>query len=89
MTRSEFLEWARSRPHLTEDRWGNFKGTLTLADPTAPTGVRPQQYRYHPGKLAVRREVRGHLTGEWLKSRGAYYKDLSITPEGKLKGLKP
>ncbi len=43
-------------------------------------------YRLKLSRIAVRHEVRSGAG--WVRLFSAYYKDLSITPEGKLAGLK-
>lgn len=102
MTRAEFVAWARQRPNLKEDRYGNFF-VLNLPDGTAPIRYKPKhlavrkerqitvgQYRITP---ADRREDGKEIEPvsvrhEWVRIRSGYYKDLSINTEGKLEGMK-
>lgn len=79
MTRDNFIAWISQRPGFARDGWGNY----VRVDPT--TG---RKVRYKINKLAVRREVWGPENKMWIRVRSGYYRTLTITPEGKLAGLK-
>jgi hypothetical protein len=85
MTRADLEAWLTERG-WTKDKFGHFRRRAEVHP--AQNG---DEYRYKLGRLAVRREVRcKHNDGSksWVRLRSGYYKDISITPEGKLKGMK-
>lgn len=75
VTREQFVEWAILNGWKL-DRYGHFQKV-------EHEGLR--QYRLKLSRIAVRYEVKSHAG--WVRVRSAYFKDLSITPEGKLLGL--
>jgi len=76
MTKTEFIKWAKSRGWI-EDRWGHLQ--------KISSGTK---YRFYISKISIRHEYWLETLGEWHKLRSGYLKDLSITPEGKLTGMK-
>jgi len=89
LTRQDIINWATGRG-WNLDKYGHLQKEFTGKDGET------KQYRYKLSKTAVRFEIRIHLDGgeygkpsnEWARLRSGYYKDLSITEEGKLTGLK-
>lgn len=73
MTRNDLRAWLATRPGWKQDMYGNFKDA---------EGVK----RWKLKALVVRYEVKS-MGGTWLAIRSGYYGKLSITPEGKLKGM--
>lgn len=80
MTKEQFYEWAKSNG-WEQDRFGHcHKG----------------DYRFKVQKTSVRLEKGYRTEGSqyspsekrWIKVRGAYLKDLSVSPDGKLVGMK-
>lgn len=59
-----------------KDSWGHYKWSEG-----------GNQYRIKLSRVGMRYEVKAGDAG-WVRLRGAYYKDLSITPEGRIRGLK-
>ena len=81
MTRDKLAAWLATRGWLP-DRFGHhYKERLGS---TGQVGL----YRMRLGRLSVRYEVRGELSGRWIRLRSGYYKALAISPEGKLQGLR-
>uniref|UniRef100_A0A6M3JN62 Uncharacterized protein n=1 Tax=viral metagenome TaxID=1070528 RepID=A0A6M3JN62_9ZZZZ len=79
MTKQEFIDWAISKGY-TRDSYGHYqktsdKGTITRFK------IQANSVRYERKALIVDHN-------EWLRSTSGYYKNLSITPEGKLSGMK-
>jgi len=75
MTRSEVVAWAESHG-WTRDAWGHYQRVT-------PQGNR---YRLKLSRIAARYEVRTEVG--WVRLMSGYYRDLSISPEGKLSGMK-
>lgn len=71
--KEKFIELLESKADLTEDKWGNFK---------TETGQ-----RYKIGKSAVRfeRKIKMYDSFEWIRIWSAYYKDIKIDENGKIK----
>jgi hypothetical protein len=80
MTRDELITWALANG-WKQDRFGHL-------EKEEHEGLRRGALwaRLKLGKLAVRYEVHSHAG--WVRVRSAYYKDLSITADGKLAGMK-
>lgn len=80
MTRQEFIQWAKEKGYVS-DPWGNYKKTITAKGHTVlirykinDTSVRAEQaYKNYDGKQ------------EWKKKWSAYYKNLSVGEDGRLK----
>lgn len=84
MTRPELEAWLAERG-WTKDRHGHFRRRAEVHPSQNGT-----EYRYKLGRLSARREVRvNHSDGSkaWVRLRSGYYKDLRLTPEGKLVGM--
>ena len=79
MTKTEFMDWAKSRG-WQEDRHGHLQKETTL-----PRSGAIERCRYKLGRLLVRREIYSRC---WIRLYSGYYSQLSITPEGKLAGMK-
>ena len=79
MTKQEFIKWAKARSWVV-DKWGHLQKQ-----------VDDKRYRFRVSKISVRYELkmdRDFQSLEWLRLRSGYFKDLSITPDGKLSGLR-
>lgn len=70
--RDSILDGIAKMEGITEDRYGNF--------------IRPDGRRYHPKKTALNKQIK--ISGRWVNNWTAYFKDLAITDEGKLKVIK-
>ena len=76
MTREELITWATANG-WKRDRFGHLQKE-------EHEGLRC--YRLKLSRIAVRYEVKSHAG--WVRVRSAYYKNLSITADGKLAGMK-
>lgn len=74
MTRNEVYEWAR-RHGWREDRWGHLQKSSN-----------GKTYRLKVSRVAVRYELKTDFG--WVRLASAYLRDIHISPEGKLSGLK-
>ena len=77
MTREAFISWATARG-WKQDRFGHLQRSIG-PDPGAG------QYRMKLSRLAARYETKSEYG--WVRLRSAYYKDLSLTADGKLAGM--
>ena len=73
MTKQEFIDWSKSKG-WKQDTWGHLK---IKNNPNLRLKIQKTSVRYE--------RIVG---GMWIKKGSNYYKNLSITEEGKLKGLK-
>lgn len=71
----QIREWAVGRGY-TQDRYGNLKKEEN-----------GRHYRFKIQATSIRYEVRTE-SGDWVRIRGAYLKDITITPEGKIAGMR-
>ena len=71
----EIQAWALEHGY-TQDRYGNLKKEHG-----------GKQYRLKIQAVSVRYEVRTE-SGDWVRIRGGYFKDITITPEGKIAGMR-
>jgi len=78
MTREEVANWAI--------RKGWRKGTRPSPRLLFYKDRNGEQYRLAVSKISVRYEIKSY--DRWIRLRSGYLKDLSISREGKLKGLK-
>lgn len=81
MTRDELITWAKTNG-WREDRFGHLQRTTCM-----PEG-RPREvktYRLKLSSIAARYELK--TSSGWLRLRSGYYKNLSITADGKLAGM--
>lgn len=78
MTKEEVANWAISR--------GWKKGTRPSKRLLFYKDVHGGPFRLTISNLSVRYEVR--ISGRWIRLRSGYLKNLSITEDGKLSGLK-
>lgn len=84
MTREQFEQWATAQGYKA-DAWGNLKKQFG-----------DKLFRFKVGKLSVRYEVQTTIEATqyskaekmWVRLKSGYLKDLSITEENKLRGLK-
>lgn len=76
MTRDELIQWA-TRNGWELDRWGHLQKT-------EHNGLR--HYRIKLSRIDARFEVKS--AHGWVRVRSGYLKDLSITADGKLAGMK-
>jgi len=84
LTKEDIIEWATKQGWVL-DKYRNLQKE-----------VGDREYRLKLSKNSVRYEVKVHHSGdtyskpssEWIRLRSAYYKDLSITEDGKLGGMK-
>ena len=89
LTKQAIINWATGRGWKL-DKYGHLQKEFRGKDGET------KQYRYKLSNTAMRYEVQVHHDGgqygkpsnEWLRLRSGYYKDLHITEEGKLSGLK-
>lgn len=79
MNKQDFINWALSRG-WQQDKWGylhkEFNG---------------RQYRFKVSNIAVRYEVKvSYDSGgsDWVRLNSGYFKDLSLTEDNKLTGLR-
>ena len=82
MTKDQFTQWAISKGWQF-DKYGH------LQRQHESRGVM-ETYRYKLNAYSVRREVKSVIgdRNEWIRLKSAYYKNLSITPEGKISGFR-
>ena len=73
MTKDELIAWARANG-WTEDRFGHLQKTNGAS-----------RYRLKLSSIAARYEVK--TSAGWLRLRSGYYKNLTITADGKLGGM--
>jgi len=59
-----------------KDAYGNYKKKYEKGE-----------FRYKNTKIALRYEARLN-TGQWMRLRSAYWKDISVTEDNKIAGLK-
>lgn len=71
----EIQAWALEHGY-TQDRHGNLKKEHG-----------GNQYRLKIQATSIRYEVRTE-SGDWVRIRGGYLKDITITPEGKIAGMR-
>ena len=84
MTRQQFVDWAKSKG-WQEDNFGHLQKQTD-----------GKQYRFKISSISIRYEVKVNYDAtdytkahsDWLRLRSGYFKDLSITEDGKLSGLK-
>jgi hypothetical protein len=84
LTQDEFKKWAISLGYK-EDAWGNFKKESN-----------GKLFRFKLGKLSLRYETQSIIEASqyskeqkiWHRLKSGYWKNLSITEENKLRGLK-
>ena len=89
MTKEEFIKWAQKRG-WTLDRFGHLQKTTADSKGNyhkARFKLQPTSVRYEIQVVHPATEYSPKST-EWFRLRSGYYKDLSISPEGKLRGLK-
>ena len=81
MTRDELITWAKANG-WREDRYGHLQRTTCM-----PEGCPREQktYRLKLSSIAVRYEVKS--AASWVRLRSGYYKNLTITADGKLAGM--
>jgi len=79
MIKQKFIDWVVSKGY-TKDSYGHYQKTSDAGTVT----------RFKIQASSVRYERKAHIVdhNEWLRSASGYYKDLSITHEGKLSGMK-
>jgi hypothetical protein len=95
MTKEQFIEWIQVQEGWREDPWGHYQRDLRVK---GAFGVEElKTFRFKIGDLGVRYEVKIKFPkgvdllaehAEWLRLKSGYYKNLNVTPEGKLRGLK-
>jgi len=85
VSKEEFIAWATNRGWKI-DRFGHL----------TKEGVEGRIYRYKIGTHSVRREIKcvhdasqySPRSSSWVRLASAYFKDLSFSKEGKLRGMK-
>ena len=80
MTKQQFIDWAKSKG-WKEDKFGHLQKENNIGD----------HFRFKLSAISVRYE--SQLTfydnkHEWFRHGSGYYKDLSITSDGKLSGMR-
>ena len=86
MTKDELKAWLIEKGYQ-EDRFGHFKKMLARRG-----GHENAFYRYKLNAAPVRYETQcRHSDGStsWVRLRSGYYRNLSITEDRKLSGMKP
>ena len=81
MTKAEFITWAKSRG-WEEDKFGHFRKV---------TPATAEHLRFKLSNVAVRCESQITHSGgshEWVRIQSGYLKDLHVTPDNRLAGLK-
>ena len=81
MTKDELVAWAKAHGWW-EDRYGHLQRTTCMPE-GCPREVRT--YRLKLSSIAVRYEVKS--SAGWVRIRSGYYKNLTITADGKLAGM--
>lgn len=76
MTRDELIQWA-TRNGWKLDRFGHLQKSNDGGS---------RRYRLKLSRIAARYEVKTPFG--WARLRSGYYKDLSITADGKIAGMK-
>jgi len=79
LTKQDLIDWALEHG-WTLDRYGNLH-----------VGNDERRYRLKLSDISARLELRvDHEAGgsEWIRLKSAYLKDITVTPEGKLLGLR-
>ena len=79
LTKQDIINWATSRDWEL-DKYGHLQ-----------KWIEEKQYRFKLSNTSLRYEVKVkafRAPSEWMRLSSGYYKDLSITPEGKLSGLR-
>jgi hypothetical protein len=74
MTKDQLIQWATAHGWKL-DRWGHLKKEFHNGT-----------HRLKLSRIAARHEIRTPFG--WGRVRGGYYRDLSITADGKLAGTK-
>ena len=79
MTKQELENWLISKGY-SKDKFGHYQKTSDKGTVT----------RFKMQRNSARYEKQTEIVGknEWLRLASGYYKSLSITPEGKLAGMK-
>ena len=78
MTKQELENWLISKGY-SKDKFGHYQRTINRI--TTRFKMQANSARYEK-----KAEIVDH--NEWLRLASGYYKNLSITPEGKLSGMK-
>ena len=78
MTKQELENWLISKGY-SKDKFGHYQRTINKT--TTRFKMQANSARYEK-----KAEIVDH--NEWLRLAFGYYKNLSITPEGKLSGMK-
>ena len=84
ITKQGMVEWAL-RHQYSKDKWGHYQKEMN-----------GETYRLRLSNVMARRERKLHFEGteyssphnEWTRLRSGYYKDISLSQDDKLKGLK-
>ncbi len=79
MTKQEFENWVISKGY-SKDKFGHYQKTSDKGTVT--------RFKMQANSVRYERQAMIVDHNEWLRSASGYYKNLSITPEGKLKGMK-
>ena len=85
LTKDQFIQWAESKC-WSKNKFGHLQKSANGKD-----------YRFKISNTSVRYEIKVHheateyskADNEWARLRSGYFKNLSITSDGKLAGLKP
>ena len=79
ITKEQLEQWTVGKGYV-KDKWGHFQKVHE-----------GKAYRLKVSNIAVRQEVKVGYDGggsDWVRIRSGYFKDLSITPDGRLAGLR-
>ena len=78
MTKQELENWLTSKGY-SRDKFGHYQKTV---------GISTVRYKMQANSVRYESQARIVDHNEWLRIASGYYKNLFITPEGKLAGLK-
>ena len=84
MTKTEFVTWAKERG-WEQDKRGHLQKTIAFPG----NSILNRTYRFKLSPSHVRYELKADIGNhnEWLRLRGAFFKDLHINEDGKVSGL--
>ncbi len=90
MTRQELENWVISKGY-SKDKFGHY--TRRVINAHLEDGIVTTRFKMQSNSVRYEKQIevsdyKDGLVHEWMKLAGGYYKNLSITPEGKLSGMK-
>ena len=79
MNKQDFINWVISKGYK-KDTYGHYQNTSVKGTVT--------RFKIQANSARYERKAQIVDHNEWLRIASGYYKNLSITPEGKLSGMK-